>query len=203
MSLSESEIVAIDEAIHQTYRLKSLKRTGWVRRGLAATESVADHCFQTLVLALLLGHTRALDPSLDLNRLLQLLIVHDLAESDPDVGDITPHCGVSKEEKTRREARAIERWSHHLPGGGTLRELWDEYEQGESREARIAREIDALEMGLQAAEYASSQNADLTEFLESARGRIHDPVLKRLLEPSEGPRAEPAAREAGPGGRKV
>lgn len=34
-------------------------------------------------------------------RLLKMAIVHDLAECI--VGDITPHCGVSKEEKLSRE----------------------------------------------------------------------------------------------------
>ncbi len=39
-------------------------------------------------------------------------IVHDIAESI--VGDITPHCGVSKEDKYRLEHDAIIKMTHEL-----------------------------------------------------------------------------------------
>jgi 5'-deoxynucleotidase YfbR-like HD superfamily hydrolase len=41
------------------------------------------------------------DSAIDKNKLLKICMVHDLAESV--VGDITPHDGVSKEEKRRLE----------------------------------------------------------------------------------------------------
>jgi putative hydrolase of HD superfamily len=37
------------------------------------------------------------DTRINRDRLMKICLVHDLAESI--VGDITPHCGVSKEEK--------------------------------------------------------------------------------------------------------
>jgi putative hydrolase of HD superfamily len=40
-------------------------------------------------------------PNLDMNRCGQMALVHDLAESI--VGDITPWCGIDKEEKHRLE----------------------------------------------------------------------------------------------------
>jgi hypothetical protein len=41
------------------------------------------------------------DPDVKKDRLMKICLVHDLAESV--VGDITPHCGVSKEEKRKLE----------------------------------------------------------------------------------------------------
>lgn len=41
------------------------------------------------------------DSRVNKDRLMKICMVHDLAESI--VGDITPHCGVSKEEKRRLE----------------------------------------------------------------------------------------------------
>jgi putative hydrolase of HD superfamily len=41
------------------------------------------------------------DPKVNKDKLIKVCLVHDLAESV--VGDITPHCGVSKEEKRRLE----------------------------------------------------------------------------------------------------
>lgn len=44
----------------------------------------------------------ALDmPNLDMNRCLQMALIHDLAEAI--VGDITPECGTSRDEKSRLE----------------------------------------------------------------------------------------------------
>jgi hypothetical protein len=41
------------------------------------------------------------DPDVKKDRLMKICLVHDLAESV--VGDITPHCGVSKEDKRKLE----------------------------------------------------------------------------------------------------
>lgn len=51
-------------------------------------------------------------------------LVHDLAESI--VGDITPMCGVSKEEKQRREMAAMHEISGLIqPEGALLMELFE------------------------------------------------------------------------------
>src|SRR3954454_20843223 len=97
----------------QVGRLKTLKRAGWVRRGVSDPESVADHSFRAAVLAMLLGT----DLGVDRDRLVRLLLVHDLAESDPDVGDITPFDGVGPDEKRRRETTAMERLCASFKGG--------------------------------------------------------------------------------------
>src|SRR5262245_30867956 len=85
--------------------LKDLKRTGWLRRDLPDPESVADHSFRTAILALLVGA----DLGVDTAKLTALVLVHDLPESDPEVGDLTPFCGVGREEKRRRERASMER----------------------------------------------------------------------------------------------
>lgn len=48
-----------------------------------------------------------------LNRCMELAIVHDMAECI--VGDITPICGISQEEKHRREEEAMERLADLIP----------------------------------------------------------------------------------------
>lgn len=51
-------------------------------------------------------------------------LVHDLAESI--VGDITPYCGVSKEEKRKRELDAMQEIAKLIaPRGGRLMELFE------------------------------------------------------------------------------
>lgn len=69
------------------------------------------------------------------------------------VGDITPHCNVSKEEKARLETEAIVK-IQGLVGAGTaaaadISSLWHEYEAGSSPEALLVKDFDKLEMILQ------------------------------------------------------
>ena len=162
----------------QAGRLKELPRAGWVREGVPEPESVADHSFRTAVLALALGPELGVDTA----KLVQMLVVHDLAESDPGVGDITPRDGVPPAEKYRREREAMERLCAPLPNGAAMLALWSEYEEGQSPEARVAKQLDALEMALQAAEYERRHGQDLALFRDHARPRITHPRLVRLFE---------------------
>ncbi|HEY9283293.1 MAG TPA: HD domain-containing protein, partial [Pyrinomonadaceae bacterium] len=64
-------------------RLKRLDRTGWVLRGLApGAESVAAHSYGVAVAAMLLADlVRARGVELDVERVLRLALLHDLAEA--------------------------------------------------------------------------------------------------------------------------
>ena len=166
------------QALTQVGALKSLRRAGWVRKGLIDPESVADHSFRMAILALVFAG----DLGVDAGRLLRLVLVHDLPESDPAVGDITPFCGIDRAEKRSRERATMERLGAVLPGGDELLRLWLEYDAGETPEADAAHQLDALEMALQSREYEDVLGTDLSEFRESARARIRHPALLVLLD---------------------
>jgi putative hydrolases of HD superfamily len=168
----------LERFLTQVGRLKDLPREGWLRHGLTDTESVADHSFRMAILALLLGDSLGVDT----RRLLKIALVHDLAECDPSVGDLTPFCGVTREEKQRRERAAMERLCGALPQGDTILALWLDYDEIRSPEADVAHQLDALEMALQAREYQVRHGVDLGEFLDSARAKIRHPALLRLLD---------------------
>jgi len=171
------------KALSQIGNLKDLPRAGWVREQVPHPESVADHSFRALMLALVLGPQLGID----VGTVLRLLLVHDLAESDPTVGDITPFDGITEEEKHRRESSAMERLCAALPGGEEVLNLWREYNEGTSVEALIAKQLDALEMALQATEYEQRYGKALGGFLESARKKIRHPLLVQILERLGGP----------------
>ncbi|MEX2314675.1 MAG: HD domain-containing protein, partial [Thermomicrobiales bacterium] len=69
----------------QALQLKRLRRTGWLDRGVAGPESVADHSWGVALLAWLLARDQ---PGLDRERVLLLGLVHDLPEAV--AGDPTP-----------------------------------------------------------------------------------------------------------------
>ena len=69
-----------------------------------------------------------------------------------------------------------------LEGRPDLLDLWAEYDEGTSPEARFVHDIDRIDMAIQAIRYASKYNVDTSEFLASAKQGIHDERLWRCFE---------------------
>lgn len=168
-------------------RLKTLYRQGWLRHGLgpAQCESVADHSFGTAVLGLLLaagpgGDFQFGGQGLDPGRIAVLALVHELGETY--AGDLTPADGIGKGEKHRREEEGLDRALAGFGGKDWLKAAWLDYEEGRSPEARFIRQVDKLEMGLQAAVYRSQGGLRMEEFFESAKAGLGDGALEAVLE---------------------
>ncbi len=184
-------------------RLKTVVRQGWVDRGVAAPESVADHTYRAAMLAWTLGAAAGLDT----NRLIKLMLVHDLAEAR--VGDATPYerlmdaarnpeavrrwrelvtpdqVAAAKLEKHDRERTALHGIVSDLPGNlaGELRALGEEYARRDSAEGKFAAQIDKIEALLQAVEYREAgQPSDVENFLASAREEVTHPLLEAFVD---------------------
>ncbi|XP_036438015.1 HD domain-containing protein 2 [Colossoma macropomum] len=159
-------------------QLKRVPRTGWVYRNVQCPESVSDHMYRMAVMALTVQ-----DTSVNRERCMKLALVHDLAECI--VGDIAPADNVSKAEKHRREKEAMVRITGLL--SEELRkefyQLWEEYETQSSSEARLVKELDQLEMILQAHEYEELEGKPgrLQEFFTSTEGRFRHPEVLALV----------------------
>lgn len=160
-------------ALIAAYALKSLPRAGWLRVGVARPESVAAHTWGLCWLVLALC-----PPHLDRGRALAIATLHDLAEAT--VGDITPHDGIDKADKQRREAEALRALVAPLPDAAALEALWWDYEEGHTPEGRWVKALDKLDMALQAADYAASDGIEPSEFIDSALARLEDPLLRAL-----------------------
>lgn len=146
--------------------LKNVLRTGWVRSGVKSPESVAAHSWGMSMLALKLTPA-----NLDLQRVLSMCIVHDVPEVR--VGDLTPHDDTST--KSEDELKAMQALAPEWVA------LLEEYEQGQTPEAKFVKQLDKLDMALQAEIYQTDQGISLEEFIESARGKIEDEELQSLL----------------------
>jgi putative hydrolase of HD superfamily len=163
--------------------LKNLARSGWLLREISREdcESVADHVFATAFLALLLSERYP--QGLDRLRVLELVLIHELGEID--AGDLTPADGLSPNAKHERESKGVRRVASLLSSSDRIIDLWNEYEAGETPEARFVRQIDKLEMAFQAAAYERNSSRNLEEFKTSAREQIQDPMLLKLLDELE------------------
>ncbi|XP_048063466.1 HD domain-containing protein 2 isoform X2 [Megalobrama amblycephala] len=116
-------------------------------------------------------------------RCMKLALVHDLAECI--VGDIAPADNVSKAEKHRREKEAMVHITGLLDDGlrKEIYSLWEEYENQSSPEAKLVKELDQLEMIIQAHEYEELEGKPgrLQEFFTSTEGRFHHPEVLGLV----------------------
>jgi putative hydrolase of HD superfamily len=165
-------------------QLKLLYRQGWLRRGIPTDvcESVAEHTLGVAFLALLILESDPEDsplPAPNPLKVLRMALLHDLGEIH--AGDLTPADAVETAEKHRLERESLERVLGGLPDGEAYLALWDEYEAGASAEARFVRQLDRLEMGLQAGIYRQMGYSGLNEFFASAAQGISEPALRALL----------------------
>jgi putative hydrolase of HD superfamily len=158
-----------------THILKHLPRTGWVNLGIDHPESVASHSWNMAVLALSLAPQAK---NIDINRVIRLCLVHDIAESI--VGDLTPKEAVQTN-KSEQETDAMTKISQEADFN-ELKTLFAEYEANNTPEAHLAHDLDCLDMYAQALCYKQQDpKNDVSEFLHSAESRIHTELGLQLL----------------------
>lgn len=166
-------------------RLKTTKRTGWVLRDVHLPESVSDHMYRMSLIAMVLSEPSAdAEHVVSRDHLVKLALAHDLAEAT--VGDLTPHCGVTPEDKHQREKDAMLHIRDSMLRGNSagveLYDLWSEYEAGDTYAAQLMKDIDKFEMILTAHEYEQAQDIQLDEFFDSTRGRFKTSRIAPLVE---------------------
>ncbi len=169
-------------------KLKILKRTGWVRKKIPNPESVAEHSFRTAVLALVLAPRVGADA----NKAVKMALIHDIGEAE--IGDIVTVQGV-KQQYDLKEKSILERKAFmnilSLVDGKEYLALFDEFEQNKTKEAQLVRQIDKLEMVIQAYEYEKKHEITLQEWFDSSTPVIIDQSLKEILETIETLRKKP------------
>jgi putative hydrolases of HD superfamily len=160
--------------------LKRTKRTGWVDSNIKESESVADHTYGVLILVLLLYKKF----NLQLDTMLKMALIHDIGESI--IGDITPKEMDKYHTKSKIEEEAINTIFNGLADTNELIELWKDYEYARTKEGVILKQIDKLEMALQALSYSTEQEINITDFLNTANEKIENIFLLKVLEVSRG-----------------
>ena len=181
----QDEARAALEFAHLVGRLKTTPRQGWKMRGIPNYESVADHSWSVAALCFLL------DPSeYDLSKTLPMAVLHDLAEAV--VGDITPEDKIPKSEKQQLEADAMGRILNHLQlynnhssssNVDRIHQLFHEYEERQTPEAQAVKDLDKLDMILQADVYEQQHDAlvNLDEFFDGTpASSFHTPEIAQL-----------------------
>ncbi|MEH6631768.1 MAG: HD domain-containing protein [Halopseudomonas aestusnigri] len=142
--MSTKDLSEILEFLRASEPLKSTLRSGFTASG--RPESTAEHTWRLCLMALLLEDEY---PDLDILKLMKILIIHDLGEAiNGDIPAIDQSSGNNKNVEERKD---LEQLSSVLPSAlkDKVMDLWDDYDQGKSEEARLAKALDKLETLLQ------------------------------------------------------
>jgi putative hydrolase of HD superfamily len=141
--------------------------------GLTRQENSAEHSWQIAMLASSIAHYA--ETPVNVDRVVAMLLVHDIGEID--TGDTIVYAEGGWEERKAAERAAVQRIFGLLPAEQRERflALWEEFEDGETAEARFAHAADrAMPVLLNLANNGQSWREN---------GISHDRVLARVAPP--------------------
>ncbi len=185
-------------------KLKKMPRTGFVWLGIKNPETIAQHLFRVAILNWVLAKEAK---NLDLTKVIQISLVHDLCEVY--AGDVTPYWGLLPHDKEKRK-EILTRWVR-LPKKikkqrdkkkfakekESLKKLvkrlnprlkeeitncWFEYEKMLTKEGRFVKQGDKIETLLQAIEYwGANLDSPVLGWWEEVRELTDNPLLLQFL----------------------
>ena len=132
--------------LNEADRLKSVLRATTLVDG-SRPENSGEHSWHLALYALVLADHA--EPAVSIDRVIRMLLLHDLVEID--VGDVPIHsqngAAHGSVETQAAEARAADRIFGLLPKdlSADLRALWEEFEAAQSPDARFAKSLDRIQ----------------------------------------------------------
>ncbi len=142
MSRLDAQFAFLNEAD----RLKSVLRATTLVDG-SRPENSGEHSWHLTLYAMVLADQSG--PDVDINRVIKMLILHDLVEID--VGDVPIHSANgqahSSTDVQEAESAAATRIFGLLPHdlGQSFRALWDEFEAAQTPDAIFAKSLDRVQ----------------------------------------------------------
>lgn len=150
------------ELVVELQSLDDLPRTGYVQKGVSNPESVSEHSYQTALLALLLAPEF---PGLDALKVIQLALLHDVAEVR--IGDLPHTVAYYLGQQKKRAVEMAAAKDLFRGADGRASQLVSEFLRQESTEARFVSACDKIQLLVKVLSYESRGHRGLDEFWES------------------------------------
>lgn len=189
MSAAESWLSFIKEVEN----LKNIRRSAWTSDG--SQETTAAHSWRLALMAGLLSEEDAYG-GLNSRRVLMMALVHDLGELyDGDVSAVLrPDPGKKYETEKAAVCRAVSMLEKKRQE--EILELWEEYERGETAEARFVKALDKAETIIQHNQGQNPPDFDYEFNLEYGKPYFQEEgLLRELRERIDGETREKCRRE--------
>lgn len=129
-------------AIEFLNKFKQIERLSIIKKD-GRRESDAEHTWHLIVTLWLLSEYY--EKKVDLNKTIRIALVHDLPEII--AGDVYAHStDITKEQKKENEEKAMEEIISKMPNkfAKEVKELWEEYEERKTEEAKFVWLTDKL-----------------------------------------------------------
>ena len=153
---------AVVDLLWKANRLKTVPRTGWAQKGVAAPETVAAHSHGVALVALLL--LEMVDTPCDRSDVLAMAVLHDLPESV--TGDMPR--GASRLLPAGVKRDALSELVRGLACGDEWRTWQEQYMGNDTPEARLVKDADKLDLLLQSLFYErATGNRELDDYWDS------------------------------------
>ncbi|MGB5870634.1 MAG: HD domain-containing protein [Albidovulum sp.] len=160
-------------------RLKQVLRATTLADG-SRRENSGEHSWHLSLYALVLADQAG--PGVCIDRVIKMLILHDLVEID--VGDVPIHSAGglahNSAETQAAEARAADRIFGLLPVdiGTDLRALWEEFEEARTPDAVFAKSLDRVQPVLHNAASGGGSWAEYNVTFEQLEARVGHKVAR-------------------------
>ena len=115
--------------------LKDIVRSGYAFLG-SGKASIAEHSFMTAFICFAMAK---IDTDINSEKLVTMALVHDIAEAR--TGDFNY---VEKKYSTTDEAKAVSHLTNHIPFGDDIKNLIDEFNLSETKEAKLVKDADQI-----------------------------------------------------------
>jgi len=153
--------------------LKRTPRTGHQFLG-SGDESVAEHLCRVVFIGYALAR---LSKDVDETKILKMCFLHDLHEAR--TGDMNY---MNKKYVSVDEDKALDDLCRTLPFGNDIRQITDEFNRAESKEALLVYDADQIELILMLKEYKDLGNKYADEWIYYALKRLKTDVGKELAQ---------------------
>lgn len=175
------EIKEILDFVHHVEKLKQILRHSWLSDG--RQESVAEHTWRMSLMAILL--VPELERKVDLCKALKMIAVHDLSEVDTVDVPAFLKSKRKKQKEIEKESMRKLKEKYDDPVIDEIYDLWWEYEEGKTPEAKFAKALDKVELRIQhnEADIKTWNNVEFPRALYVAEKFCeHDRFLKEFNE---------------------
>lgn len=161
----------IADFLFETGMLAKTPRSGFFFLG-SGEQSVAEHInrvgYVGFTLAMMAG-------DVDVAKVLEMCLFHDITETR-----ISDANYVHQKYLDRKEDKAIDDLENDFPFGGKIKEILQDYHKRESKEAKIAKDADNIELLLSLKEQVDIGNERAKTWIPSAMQRLLTEEGKQL-----------------------
>ena len=153
--------------------LKDIVRSGYAFLG-SGKESIAEHSFLTAFICFAMAK---IDSDINSEKLVTMALVHDIPEAR--TGDFNY---VEKKYSEVNEAKAISHLIKDVPFGNDIKDLIDEFNRGETREAKLANDADQISFILELKKINDTGGKGPEKWLPVVRNRLKTETGKRIAQ---------------------